>query len=339
MDLNTLWFLIISFVLTVYVVLDGYDLGIGILCLFTPKDKHEVRGQLIQIIGPHWDGNEVWLIVFGGMLFAVFPRVYAALLSGLYLPFIVLLLFFIMRGISISSRNRYKTNAWLSFWDLCFGISGFMIAFLLGVVVANLIRGITLNENGVMKLHLSRLTSPFSLWMGFFSVALLCMHGATYAGRKSAEDLKPYCRKAGLINWLFVLVFAVSTEIFVLVKDPSDIFKNHFLLFSLLVILFIGSIVYIPFGLKSGRFNKTYIASSLVIVHFLALFYLYSYPNLLRSTEPIKNLTIYNASSSKQTIIVTLILTIIAMPIVIVYTIYTHYTLARGKLTLTDTRD
>ncbi len=339
MDFNTLWFLIIGFVLTVYVITDGYDLGIGILCLFTPKDKYKYRQQLIQIIGPHWDGNEVWLIVFGGMLFAVFPRVYATLLSGLYLPFIVLLIFYMIRGISIPLRNRYNTGRWLSFWDLCFGISSLMIAFFMGVVTANLIQGITLNESGLMKLHLSRLISPFSIWMGIFSTALLCMHGASYAARKCTEDIKSFCRKAGLISWLLMLIFAVPAEIIVLRNNPADIFKNHLLLFSLLVILLIISVVYIPWGFKSGSFNKTFAASSLAVGRFLALLYLYFYPNLLRSVEPSQNLTIYNASSSSQTMIVTLILTIIAMPIVIIYSIYAHRTTAHHNLTLADTSD
>jgi len=339
MDFNTLWFSIIGFVLTVYVITDGYDLGIGILCLFTPKDKYKYRQQLIQIIGPHWDGNEVWLIVFGGMLFAVFPRVYATLLSGLYLPFIVLLIFYMIRGISIPLRNRYNTGRWLSFWDLCFGISSLMIAFFLGVVAANLIQGITVNKSGFVKLNLSRLISPFSIWMGIFSTALLCMHGASYAAGKCTEDIKSFCRKAGLISWLLMLIFAVPAEIIVLTNDPADIFKNHFLLFALLVVLLIVSVVYIPLGFKSGSFNKTFAASSLAIGCFLALLYLYFYPNLLRSVEPSQNLTIYNASSSSQTMIVTLILTIIAMPIVIIYSIYAHRTAAHHNLTLPDTSD
>ena len=337
MDLNTLWFLIMGFALIVYVILDGYDLGIGILCLFVPRRKHEYREQLIQIIGPYWDGNEVWLIVFGGMLFAVFPRVYATFLSALYLPFIVLLIFFIIRGISIPSRNMYNTNRWHSFWDLSFGISSLIIAFLLGLVAANLIRGITTNENGFMKLNFARLISPFSLWMGFFSITLLCMHGAIHAGRKCAGDIKSYCRKAGFISWLLMLIFAVPVEITVLSHDPADVFKKHFVLFSLLVVLLIVSIVYIPLGLKSGKFNKTFAASSLAIGRFLALLYLYSYPNLLRSVEPARNLTIYNAASSSQAMFVALILTIIAMPIVIGYTIYVHHTLAQYELPATDT--
>jgi cytochrome d ubiquinol oxidase subunit II len=327
MDLNTLWFVIIGAVLTVYIILDGSDLGIGILSLFTPGDKYEYREQLIRIIGPHWNGNEVWLIVFGGMLFAVFPKVYATLLSSAYLPFIALLITFIVRGISIPLRNRHDISSWLNFWDLCFGISSLVIAFILGVFAANLIMGFTSDENGLMKLNLMRLVSPFSLWMGIFSVALLCMHGAIYAGRKSSEDIKPFCRKASIISWLLMLIFAVPAEIIVLKNDPAYIFKNHFLFFSMLVLLLIVSIVYIPWGLKSASFNKAFIASALVIARFLALFYLYFYPNLLRSTVTAYNLTIYNASASNSATIVMLILTIIAMPVVISYSIYTHIVL------------
>jgi cytochrome d ubiquinol oxidase subunit II len=329
MDLNTLWFLIIGFVLAVYIILDGIDLGIGTLSLFTPKDKHKYREQLIEIIGPHWDGNEVWLIVFGGMLFAVFPKVYATLLSGLYLPFIGLLLLFIVRGISIPLRNRYENDIWLNFWDLSFGISSLAIIFLLGVIAANLIQGFTLNQNDVIKLNLLKLTGPYSLWMGAFSVALLNMHGAIYAGRKSSEDLQSFCFRTGLISWFLMLLFAVPAEIVALKDDPSNILDNHLFFFSILLLLLIGSIIYIPWALKSRSFNKAFIASSLVIGRFLTLFYLYSYPNLLRSTETTNNLTIYNASVSSAAMTVMLILTIIAMPVVISYTIYTHFILGK----------
>ena len=121
-----------------------------------------------------------------------------------------------------------------------------------------------------------------------------------------------------------MLIFAVPAEIIILKDDPSNIVKIHFFLFSLLVLLLIISIAYIPWGLKTEGFNKAFVASSLVIGRFLVLLYLYSYPNLLRSTEQANNLTIYNASASDLTMIVMLILTIIAIPIVISYTIYTH---------------
>ena len=324
MNLNTLWFLIIGFVLTIYVILDGLDLGIGIILLFTPKDKYKNREQLIEIIGPHWNGNEVWLLVFGGMLFAIFPKVYAALLSGMYLPFIILLIVFIVRGISIPLRNRYDNNLWHNFWDLCLGISSLSIAFLFGAVVAILIQGLGINQNGFIKLNLQKVITPFSLWVGITSVTLLCLHGAIYAGRKSKEELNSFCLKTTSTSWILMLVFSIPTEIIILKNEASNIFENHLLLYLLFLILFIGAIIYIPLALKKQSFNKAFLASSLIIVHFTALLYMYSYPNLLRSTEVTDNLTIYNASVSTSSMIVMLILTAIAMPIVICYTIYTH---------------
>ena len=182
MDLNTAWYFILAVFLTGYLVLDGYNLGIGIVSLFTTNEKYEHRKQLLAIIGPHWEGNEVWLIVFGGLLFAVFPDVYAALFSAFYLQFYLLLVVFIFRGISVPLRNRYEVKSWEKFWDLCFGLSSFAIVFLFGVVAANLIRGIGLNENGAMKAGLPETLNPFALLAGSFAAALLGLHGAIYAG-------------------------------------------------------------------------------------------------------------------------------------------------------------
>ena len=124
-----------------------------------------------------------------------------------------------------------------------------------------------------------------------------------------------------------MLIFAIPEEIIVLRNDPSNISQNHFIVFLFLLLLLIASITYIPWGLRTDRFNKAFIASALTIARFLALFYLYFYPDLLRSTESVNNLTIYNASASNHAMIVMLILTIIAMPIVISYTIYSHLAL------------
>ena len=324
MNLNTLWFLIIGFALTIYVILDGLDLGVGITLLFTRKDKHKNREQLIEIIGPHWNGNEVWLLVFGGMLFAIFPKVYAALLSGMYLPFILLLILFIVRGISIPLRNRYDNDKWHNFWDLCLGISSLVIAFLFGVVVAILIQGLGINQNGFIKLNLQKVITPLSLWMGTTSVILLFMHGAIYAGRKSKDNLNSFCLKTASTGWILMLVFGIPAEIIILKNEASNILKNHLFLYVLFLILFVCAVVYIPLALKKKRVNQAFLASSLIIVHFTALLYMYTYPNLLRVTEAARNLTIYNAAVSSSSMIVMLVLTAIAMPIVICYSIYTH---------------
>ena len=327
MDLNTLWFLIIGFVLAGYIVLDGADLGIGIVSLFTPKTNHKYREQLIEITGPYWNGNEVWLIVFGGILFAVFPTVYAVLLSGFYLPFIILLLVYIVRGISIPIRNQYSSRSWQNFWDLCFGISGFLISFLLGAVTANLIQGVPITEDRVIEFDLFRLTDLFSLWLGGFSVVLLGMHGAIYASRKSDADLQSFCQKVGFIMWCLTLFFAVPSGFILFMRKPLNGLMHHYVIFSILLMLLITAMGYVPWGLKRRRLRNTFLASAIVITCFLASLFLCSYPILLHGTEAAGDLTIYNASASTPAMIVMLILTIIAMPIVIGYSVYSRFIL------------
>ena len=259
------------------------------------------------------------------MLFAIFPKVYSTLLSGMYLSFIVLLILFIIRGISIPLRNRYKNSLWHNFWDLCLGISSFSIAFLFGAVVAILIQGLGVNQNGFMKLNLQKVITPLSLLMGITSVMLLCMHGAIYAGQKSKDDsLNSFSLKTASTFWILMLIFIIPNEIIILKINDSIIFEKHLFLYLLFLILFLFSAIYIPIALKKNNFKKAFLASSLIIVHYTALLYMYTYPNLLRSTEAANNLTIYNSSVSISSMIVMLILTAIAMPVVISYTVYTH---------------
>jgi len=333
MDLNTVWYFIIGIVLTGYLILDGYNLGIGILSLFTPNEKDEYRKQLLAIIGPHWDGNEVWLIVFGGLLFAVFPPVYAALLSAFYLQFIVLLLAFIFRGISIPMRDRYETISWKKFWDLCFGLSSFVIVLLFGIIAANLIRGIPLNGNGMMKAGFLMTLNPFAFLMGFFAAALLSLHGAIYAGIHGNSDIRRFIFIMTCIAWAFTLVLAILAEIIIFNYAPGNVVKDNPVLFTIFLLLLIGSIAYILRSAMFSRYLRAFFASIILIASVVSLLCLYFFPYLLRcGADPSKSLTIYNAGATAPAMIVILILTAIAMPIVIGYSIYVHFKLKPSGL-------
>src|SRR5436190_10265565 len=135
MDLNTIWFILLGVLLTGYAILDGFDLGVGILHLFVRED--EERRVLMSSIGPLWDGNEVWLVTFGGALFAAFPDTYAAAFSGFYLPFMLLLFALIFRAVSMEFRSKQEWRWWRSFWDVSFCAASVLATFLFGVAVGN----------------------------------------------------------------------------------------------------------------------------------------------------------------------------------------------------------
>src|SRR3989338_310653 len=178
MDLNTIWFILVGILFTGYVVLDGFDLGVGALHLFSKTD--EERRLLLNSIGPVWDGNEVWLVVGGGALFAAFPAVYAAIFSGFYVPFILLLFSLIFRAVAIEFRGKQPMNWWHSLWDRSFSFASILSSFLIGIVMGNIVWGVPLTQEGEVNRNLLNFIHPYSLLLGVTTIALFMMHGAIY---------------------------------------------------------------------------------------------------------------------------------------------------------------
>src|SRR5438067_1860799 len=143
--MQTLWFILVGFMLTMYVVLDGFDLGAGAIHLFAAKNDEE-RRMILRAIGPVWDGNEVWLIAAGGTLFFTFLLLYASSFSGFYLPLIIVLWLLMMRGVSIELRSRLPDRVWASFWDDMFFLDSALLAIFYGAALGNVIRGVSLNS-------------------------------------------------------------------------------------------------------------------------------------------------------------------------------------------------
>src|SRR6266446_2259679 len=145
--MQTLWFILVALMLTTYILLDGFDLGAGVIHLFVAKNDVE-RRMILQAIGPVWDGNEVWLIAAAGTLFFTFPVLYASSFSGFYLPLIMVLWFLMLRGISIELRSHIHDPVWISFWDGVFFLGSTLLAIFYGAALGNVIRGVPLNSNG-----------------------------------------------------------------------------------------------------------------------------------------------------------------------------------------------
>jgi cytochrome d ubiquinol oxidase subunit II len=330
MDLNTLWFLILGGVLAVYVVLDGYDLGIGVIHLFTADRKQ--REQFLALVGPYWDGNEVWLIIAGGILFAVFPGAYAALLSGFYPYFVVLLMAFIVRGLALGLRDAFSSTLWHRFTDVCFGCASLLAVALVGIVGANLTRGVPADSNGIIRADLGNGLDLPALFAAVLAVALLAMHGSLYAAMKSQGDQRRYAEKWAFGMWALSLVLAVPAAALNVNTTAGMGAKSYPVFFALVVALLVMALIYIPWALRRARYTRTFLSSSLAIALLVASVAMLLFPRLVRSgVDDSHSLTIYNAAATQSAMLVTLVIIAIALPLAIAYSVFVRVMLERSS--------
>ena len=188
MDLHVLWFLLLGALLFGYAVLDGFDFGVGMLHLFVAKTDEE-RRIVMNSIGPLWDGNEVWLVTFGGALFAAFPVAYASAFSGFYVPFMLLLTALIFRGVAMEFRSKRPERTWRAAFDVAFAAASFLCALLMGTAVGASLWGVPIGERGIWQGGILDMVTPYSLLVGALAVALFAMHGAIYLHLKTATVL------------------------------------------------------------------------------------------------------------------------------------------------------
>jgi len=333
----TWWFLVVGGLFSGYAILDGFDFGAGAWHLFFKKEIN--RRIALNAVGPVWDGNEVWLVIGGGALFAGFPVLYASLFSAMYTPFMLFLFFIIMRAVSIEFRSKEKMSWWRKTWDIAYSISSVMLAFLLGVVLGNVLQGLPIDEakeyqGGAFFDFLS----PYSLMVGITTVALFMTHGSIYLLMKTEgklyERLKEFLKK-GII--FFVVSFSITT-LYTLIYLPhlSDTFKSNPALFIVPVLAFL-SIANIPRLASKSKYRLAFLFSSLTMSLLLILVAIELYPTLLISTlDPANNITIYNAASSEKSLSIMLTIAAIGAPLVLSYTVFVYYTF-KGKVVIDET--
>ncbi|MFI5143040.1 MAG: cytochrome d ubiquinol oxidase subunit II [Thermoanaerobaculales bacterium] len=333
MDLDQFWFAMLGVLLTGYAVLDGFDLGVGILHLTARSDDE--RRIFMNSIGPLWDGNEVWLVTFGGALFAAFPRAYAAAFSAFYLPFMLLLFALIFRAVSIEFRSKREAKAWRRWWDRAFFAASVVAAFLMGVAVGNSISGIPLDTNGEFAGGLRDLLRPYALVVGVFAIALFAMHGAIYLHLKTEGELQARIR--GLVWRAFCgfLVGYLLVTVFTLVRLPGAIRNFEQIPWAWLVVAAnVLAIANIPRAIYHRRPRAAFVSSSCTIAALLFLFGVALYPNLIASRlDPTTSLTIYTAASSAKTLRIMRGVAFLGMPFVAAYTAVVYWVF-RGKVEL-----
>jgi cytochrome d ubiquinol oxidase subunit II len=336
LDYQTWWFLVVGGLFSGYAVLDGFDFGAGAWHLFFRKETS--RRIAINAVGPVWDGNEVWLVIGGGALFAGFPIMYATLFSSLYIPFIIFLVFIIFRAVAIEFRSKEEMVWWRKTWDICYSVSNIMLAFLLGVVLGNVLQGIAIGENYEYQgSGLLEFINPYSVLTGLSVLFLLMTHGAIYLLLKTEGKLYEkltYLVKRSIIA--FVIVFAMTT-LYTLVFIPhlSVKFEANPELYVVPLAAFL-SIANIPRLASKKKYLRAFLFSSLTICLLLVLVAVELYPNMLLSTIDNKyNIDIYNAASSQKSLKIMLLMVIIGAPLVLSYTIFVYNTF-RGKVKLDE---
>jgi len=330
-DLHVVWFLLVGVLLTGYAILDGFDLGVGGLLLFAKGDTN--RRILLNSIGPVWDGNEVWLVVGGGALFAAFPDVYATVFSGFYLPLMLLLAGLIFRAVAIEFRSKEPSPRWRSFWDASFSIASLLIALLMGVALGNIVLGVPVGADREYAGGFFNLLNPYALILGVSTVALFLMHGSIYLVMKTEGDLQTEVKKWVKTAMIFfgVCYGALTIATFVFAPHMADKIRQQPWLF-LLPLASLLAVANVPREMHHGREQRAFLFSCLSIVFLMSLFGLGMFPNMVPSTISVAyNLTAYNASASEATQTTMLSISLLGLPFVLAYTTVI-YTVFRGKV-------
>jgi cytochrome d ubiquinol oxidase subunit II len=329
--LADVWYVLFVLIVAGYLILDGFDMGVGILHLPLARDDTE-RRTFLNSIGPVWDGNEVWLVLAGGVLFAVFPLVYASLFSGFYLAFMLVLLVLILRTVAIEFRSKEQSPRWRSAWDTVFWAASLGLALLLGIAFGNILSGVPIDAEGNMQVSLIDLLNPFALLVGVTTVAMFAMHGAIFLTMKTEGEL--LARIERNLPRLIVAFFVLNTLVVVAMimfrqhiteRYTTDIWPVIFPAAALLALVAAWRF------LRRGERFLAFIASAATIGLLIVSGAIGLYPNLLISTtDTANNLTVTNAAAADNTLTVALVVAVIGIPFVLTYTAGVYY-FFRGK--------
>ncbi len=282
LDLGTWMFLVVGAVFSGYAILDGFDLGAGTVHLFLRNEQS--RRIALNAIGPVWDGNEVWLVIGGGTLFAGFPKVYATLLSAFYTPFILFLVLLILRAISIEFRSKETMIWWRKLWDITYSVSSTLVGFTLGVVLGNVVLGIAIDGEMIFKGDLLDIFNPYALLTGLTVVALFALHGAVYLVMKTEDKLSQklvYISKiAGLCFTICYLLLSAATLAFV--PHAAEEFKAAPILF-LIPVLTLALLLNERRLIVKKKYWSAFITSATLTSLLLVTIAIGLYPNILIS--------------------------------------------------------
>ncbi|OYO29852.1 cytochrome d ubiquinol oxidase subunit II [Janthinobacterium sp. PC23-8] len=353
--LRLIWWLLIGVLLIGFAVTDGFDLGTGILLPFAGKTDLE-RRVIINSIGPVWEGNQVWLILGGGAIFAAWPQLYAVSFSGFYLAMFVILVALILRPVAFKFRSKHEDPAWRARWDIALFIGGFVPALIFGVAMGNVLQGVPFRFSDDMHIFYEGsffgLLNPFALLAGLVSVAMLVMHGATWLQVKTEGAVAERARTlgsvaaiatvvlyagAGVALWAMVDGYRITSAISV--AGPSNpMFKTaevaagawflnyaaHPWTWTAPVLGLLSPLLALVF-LRLRRAVPALLASALGIAAIILSVGASMFPFILPSSlDPRASLTVWDSSSSHMTLFIMLVVTAIFIPLIVVYTSWVY---------------
>ncbi|MFJ2609780.1 cytochrome d ubiquinol oxidase subunit II [Streptomyces sp. NPDC091279] len=318
MELHDVWFVLIAVLWTGYFFLEGFDFGVGVLTKLLARDRLEKR-VLINTIGPVWDGNEVWLLTAAGATFAAFPEWYATLFSGFYLPFLVILVCLIVRGVAFEYRAKRPEENWQRNWETAIFWTSLIPAFLWGVAFANIVRGVKIDRNFDYVGTVGDLFTPYALLGGLVTLTLFTFHGTVFSALKTVGDIRARARKlalkVGLAATLLVLAFLAWTQ-----ADGGDGAS------LVALVVAVAALVVALAANQVGREGWSFALSGITIVAMVAMWFLTLFPNVMPSSlDPGWSLTVTNASSSPYTLKIMTWCAAIATPIVMLYQGWTYW--------------
>lgn len=335
--MESLWYWIVAAMLTVYAVLDGYDFGAGILHLFVARTDSE-RREVLATIGPFWDGNEVWLVASGGVLFFAFPKAYASAFSGFYLPLIIVLWLLIGRGLSLEWRSHVQNPLWRALSDAVFWVSSLLLAAVLGAALGNLVRGVPLGPDGYFSIPLFTgggevgALGGYTLLVAGFAIAALAGHGAAWLAFKATGEVQTRARRLCLRLWLAALGLLAAVTLATTRVRPeffSQLFGRVWAWpLTLLLVAGLGLLFH---SLVSRRDARAFAGSALAIAGLLSSTGAALYPTLLRSTvDPAFSLDAQSAAAGTRGLSIGLAWICVGLPLAVAYGLFLFRTFA-GK--------
>ena len=343
--METVWFWLVALMLVMYVVLDGFDLGAGILHLIVAKNETE-RRQVLRSIGPVWDGNEVWLLAAGGTLYFAFPALYASSFSGFYLPLMMVLWLLILRGISIEFRSHIESPVWKPLWDVVFSGSSALLAVFFGAALGNVVRGVPLDASGTFfeplwtDFRLSARTGIldwFTVTIGLVALAALAVHGALWLMLKTEGELRERARRAFKLSWYPLVALSVAAAVLTYQIQPQVRLRlaeqpaGH-----LLALLALAGLVGMRWLVAKGAELRAFLASAVYLAGMLGSVAFGLYPYVLPAiTDPALGLTVHSAKAADYGLKIGLAWWIPGMILASLYFTFV-YRQFRGKVQLED---
>lgn len=341
--METFWFIAVASMLTVYIILDGFDFGTGIAYLWIARTDEE-RSVALKAIGPVWNGNEVWLIASGALIFFAFPKAYASGFSGFYLALMLVLWLLMFRGLALELRSHFSNPLWRAFWEAVFAVASFLLAVVFGAALGNLLRGVPLNRDGYFFTPFWTTFTPggdpgildwFTVLMGLTVAVILTVHGAMYLAMKTTGALAQRARLlAGGTTYAVVLLVFITSAAIPFVQPALlrnyDAYPVGYVLPSAALLALVSLIIY----QRARREGMAFAASSLLIAALLGSAAWGLYPNLLLATsDPKHSLTIWNAAASSYGLRVGLWWWSIGISLTAAYTFYLYGSF-RGKVSI-----